>query len=73
MKPQITKPVNLASFGAELNQNLKSIQPANSEITQIITYTLLATALVGITVYHYIRKQESCYPSKIISPTSKEL
>ena len=46
----------------QLSTSLKSIQPlslGNSETTQIITYTLIATAVVGIFVYHYIKNQES--------------
>ena len=44
-----------------LSTSLQSIQPlslGNSETTQIITYTLIATAVVGIFVYHYIKNQE---------------
>ena len=43
----------------ELSSSLKAIQPPSSESTQIITYTLIATAVVGIFVYHYIKSQES--------------
>jgi len=42
----------------ELSASLQAIQPTNSETTQIITYTLIATAVVGIFVYHYIKQQE---------------
>ena len=42
----------------ELNSSLKAIQPSSSETTQIITYALIATAVVGIFVYHYIKSQE---------------
>ena len=41
-----------------LNSNLKNIQPNNSEVVQIITYSLIATAVVGIAVYHYIKQAE---------------
>jgi hypothetical protein len=41
-----------------LDSNLKRIQPNSSELTQTITYTLIATAIVGIMVYHYIKKTE---------------
>ena len=56
---QITKliPEKLCFQAKQLNSTLKSIQP-NSEIAQLITYTLIATAIVGITVYHYIKQQE---------------
>ena len=57
---QITKliPEKLCFQAKQLNSTLKSIQPANSEIAQLITYTLIATAIVGISVYHYIKQQE---------------
>ena len=42
-----------------LSTNLSTLQPNQSETTQIITYALLATAVVGIAVYHYIRENES--------------
>jgi len=51
----ITVPGNLT----ELSTSLKSIAPPNSETTQLITYALIATAVVGIFVYHYIKAQES--------------
>ena len=41
----------------ELTNSLQTIQPKN-ETTQLITYALVATALVGIMVYHYIKEQE---------------
>lgn len=40
-----------------LNTNLSTLQP-KTETARLITYTLLATAVVGIMVYHYIRNQE---------------
>jgi len=46
-----------------LSTSLSAIQPvslANSETTQLITYALMATAVVGIFVYHYIKNQEPC-------------
>ena len=42
----------------QLANSLKEIAPQNFETTQIITYALIATALVGIFVYHYIKQQE---------------
>ena len=53
---------NLTSTVQQLSTSLKTIQPlslGNSETTQIITYTLIATAIVGIFVYHYIKNQEA--------------
>jgi hypothetical protein len=45
---------------SELSNSLSSIQPISSDnTTQLITYTLIATAVVGIFVYHYIKSQES--------------
>lgn len=43
----------------DLSSGLSALKPNNSETTQIITYTLVATAVVGIFVYHYIKNQES--------------
>jgi hypothetical protein len=48
----------LKDFG-ELRASLQALKPNNSETTQIITYALIATAVVGIFVYHYIKQQES--------------
>ena len=42
----------------DLSNGLSALKPNNSETTQIITYALIATAVVGIFVYHYIRNQE---------------
>ena len=61
----ITVPGNLT----ELSTSLKSIAPADNEkegvhselsqTTQLITYALIATAVVGIFVYQYIKAQEN--------------
>lgn len=48
----------LVQTSQELNQSLQAVQPNNSETTQLITYTLIGAALVGIFVYHYIKEQE---------------
>ena len=53
---------NLVNTVQQLSTSLQAIQPlslGNSETTQIITYTLIATALVGIFVYHYIKQNEN--------------
>jgi hypothetical protein len=50
MKPLIVK---------DLNNALTSVKPNNSETTQLITYTLIGAAVVGIMVYHYIKSQEN--------------
>lgn len=53
------KQVNsLTSLTQHLRNNLRAIEPKSSEMSQLITYTLIGTALVGILVYHYIKKQE---------------
>ena len=47
---------------SQLNQLptvLKGLVPVENETTQLITYALIATAVVGIFVYHYIREQET--------------
>ena len=54
MENQLIIPSNLP----QLVSSLAVIKPNNSETVQIITYTLLATAIVGIFVYHYIKNQE---------------
>jgi hypothetical protein len=51
---QLTVPNNLN----QLATSLQTLAPTNSEVTQIITYALIATAVVGIFVYHYIKNQE---------------
>jgi hypothetical protein len=51
---QLTVPSNLN----QLATSLKTLAPADNETAQIITYTLIATAVVGIFVYHYIKENE---------------
>ena len=48
----------IKDFG-ELSSSLQALKPNNSETIQIITYALIATAVVGIFVYHYIKNQEA--------------
>jgi len=51
----------LTSVVQDLSTSLAALQPlsvADNQTTQLITYTLIATALVGIFVYHYIKSQE---------------
>ena len=55
-QPLITSHLNQTV--KELSSSLKAIAPPNSETTQIITYALIATAIVGIFIYHYIKSQE---------------
>lgn len=55
----ITTDLTKISDFSELTRSLQSIAPPNSETTQLITYALIATAVVGIFVYHYIKTQEA--------------
>jgi hypothetical protein len=57
---KLTITPNLVNTIQQLNTNLQAIKPNNSQVTQIITYTLIATAITGIFVYHYIKNQEQC-------------
>lgn len=54
----LKSPNQLTQTIQTLSSGLKSIQPDNSQLTKTITYTLLATAVIGIAVYHYIKSQE---------------
>lgn len=58
LSQQLTTP-NLLKTVQTLSTSLQAIQPNNSETTQLITYALVATAVVGILVYHYIKQQET--------------
>ena len=49
---------NLTGLVKDLNSSLTALQPDQSPTTRLITYALLATAVVGIAVYHYIRENE---------------
>ena len=54
--PLTNNPIKIVQ---DLSSSLKAVSPTtNSETTQIITYALIATAVVGIFVYHYIKQQE---------------
>lgn len=58
MEQQIAQKENsLSTLVKELHTSLNTLQP-KSETAQLITYALLATAVVGIMVYHYIRENE---------------
>ena len=52
---------NLVNTIQQLSSSLKFIQPISTtnQTTQLITYALVATAVVGIFVYHYIKNQEA--------------
>jgi hypothetical protein len=55
-----------------LDSSLKRFQPNNSELTQTITYTLIATALVGIMVYHYIKSHEESRSQEVLINSAKQ-
>ena len=42
----------------QLNTSLQAIQPTDNQPVRLITYALVATALTGLIVYHYIKQQE---------------
>ena len=52
---------NLVNTVQQLSSSLKAIQPLSSDnqTTRIITYALVATAITGIFVYHYLKSQEN--------------
>ena len=56
---EVVTTTDLTKTVEDLSTNLQAIKPNNSETTQIITYALVATAVVGIFVYHYIKQQEN--------------
>ena len=61
INPQLSvdKPNQLTSTVQHLQANLQALQPPkNSEMTQLITYTLVGAAVMGILVYYYIKTQE---------------
>ena len=51
-------PAQLIKSAQELKQSLTAIAPDDSKTTKIITFALAATAIMGMFVYHYIKKQE---------------
>jgi len=57
MTNQLTNQNQITSLSqtvTSLTDNLNLIKPNNSKEVQIITYALIATAIVGLFVYHYI-------------------
>jgi hypothetical protein len=50
---------NLVNTVQQLSTSLQAIQPSDNQTTQLITYALVATAITGILVYHYIKNQEA--------------
>ena len=50
---------NLNQTIKELSTNLQTLQPSDNQTVRLITYALIATAITGILVYHYIKQQES--------------
>ena len=56
---EVVTTTDLTKTVEDLSNGLNALKPNNSETTQLITYTLVATAVVGIFVYHYIKSQET--------------
>ena len=56
---EVVTTTDLTKTVEDLSTGLSALKPNNSETTQIITYALIATAVVGIFVYHYIKSQEN--------------
>ena len=56
---EVVTTTDLTKTVEDLSTGLSALKPNNSETTQIITYALVATAVVGIFVYHYIKAQEN--------------
>ena len=56
---QVVSTTDLVKTVEDLNGSLSALAPQNSETVRLITYTLVATAVVGIFVYHYIKSQEA--------------
>ena len=56
---EVVTTTDLTKTVEDLSTGLSALKPNNSETTQIITYALIATAVVGIFVYHYIKNQEA--------------
>lgn len=50
---------NLVNTVQQLSTSLQALQPSDNQTTQLITYALVATAITGILVYHYIKNQEA--------------
>lgn len=61
---EVVNETDLTKIIQGLNTGLSALEKNNvnsefSQTTQIITYALIATAVVGIFVYHYIKSQET--------------
>ena len=56
---QVVSTTDLTKVVHDLNGSLTALAPQNSETTRLITYVLVATAITGIFVYHYIKSQEN--------------
>ena len=56
---EVASTTDLTKTMKDLSNGLSALKPNNSETTQMITYALIATAVVGIFVYHYIKNQEN--------------
>ena len=56
---EVVTTTDLTKTVEDLSTGLSALKPNNSETTQIITYALIATAVVGIFVYHYIKVKKT--------------
>jgi len=60
-QPVSLNPAQLIKSAQGLQQSLSQIAPDHSQTTKLVTYALVATALVGMFVYHYIKQQEKTH------------
>jgi len=56
---EVVTTTDLTKTVEDLSNGLNALKPNNSETTQLITYTLVATPVVGIFVYHSIKSKET--------------
>ena len=54
----LNQPLTLPTNLNQLATHLKELAPTDNETAQLITYALVATAVVGMFVYQYIKNQE---------------
>ena len=65
-------PVQLLNTAQELKQSLQSIQPDDSKTSQTITFALVAVAMMGVFVYHYIKSHEEPCSQGVLINSVKE-
>ena len=64
-------PTQLLTTAQELKQSLQSIQPDNSKTSQTITFALVAVAMMGVFVYHYIKSHEELCSQGVLINSAK--